>query len=229
MNINTMSQLYTLLETRVLGALIEKAITVPDSYPLTLNSLLSACNQKTSRDPVIETTEEEIQATLDSLKHRSLILETSGGRAMRYAHNTGRVFHLDSSSVAILAVLLLRGPQTSGELRINSERLYKFADISSVETVLASMANRNEITGHAGKLVMLLSKVPGTREARWCHLLSGEPEINHSIIANYPPTTSDVVAVSEIAVLKSRVEALELKLATLEIWAKKLDSELGLD
>lgn len=104
----------SLLETRVLGVLVEKQHTVPDSYPLTLNALVSGCNQKTSRHPVIEASEAEAKAALDHLKSLSLVVESSGGRVMRYAHNAGRVLALPGPSVALLATLMLRGPQTAG-------------------------------------------------------------------------------------------------------------------
>src|SRR4030067_460721 len=132
----------SLLEARVLGVLAEKQRTVPDSYPLTLNSLVSGCNQKSSRDPVIEAAEAEVLVALDSLRGMSLIVETSGGRASRYAHNIERVLHIPTQSTALLALLMLRGPQTAGELRINCERLHKFADISSVESFLVELAER---------------------------------------------------------------------------------------
>lgn len=223
-----MSELYTLLETRVLGALIEKSLTVPDSYPLTLNSLVSACNQKTSRDPVIEATEAETQATIDALKRRSLILETSGGRAMHYAHNAGRVFRIDAPSVAIMAVLMLRGPQTVGEIRINTERLCKFSDIAEVETALMALSQRDETGGRINKLTLLLPKAAGAREARWCHLLSGEPQIVQKAASE--DQTSDVYAIStsEIEILKKRIDVLEQKLVVFEAWAQKLNHDLGL-
>src|SRR5512139_3942732 len=156
----------SLLETRVLGVLAEKQRTVPDSYPLTLNSLVSGCNQKSSRDPVIEASEAEVITALDSLRALSLIVETSGGRASRYAHNIERVLHIPAQSTALLALLMLRGPQTAGELRINCERLHKFADISAVESFLAELAARA-----AGGLVQELPRHPGARENRWMHLL----------------------------------------------------------
>jgi len=116
----------SLLETRVLGTLYEKQHTVPDSYPLTLNALVAGCNQKTSRSPVMEATESEVQAVLDTLKSANLVIETSGGRVARYSHNVERVLQVPSQSAAILTVLMLRGPQTPGELRINCERLHSF-------------------------------------------------------------------------------------------------------
>src|SRR6187402_3893650 len=119
----------SLLETRVLGVLVEKQHTVPDTYPLTLNALVSGCNQKNARDPVIEAGDAEVQATIDRLKSLSLVMESSGGRVMRYSHNVGKVLGVPPQSVALLAVLFLRGHQTAGELRINTERLHRFGDI----------------------------------------------------------------------------------------------------
>src|SRR5436189_4247053 len=122
----------SLLETRVLGTLVEKQHTVPDTYPLSLNALVAGCNQKSSRSPLMEATETEVQAALDSLRNANLVIETSGGRVARYSHNFERVFQIPSQAAALLTVLMLRGPQTVGELRINRERLHKFADTSAV-------------------------------------------------------------------------------------------------
>jgi uncharacterized protein len=163
-----MTRQLSLLETRVLGTLYEKERTVPDSYPLTLNALVSGCNQKTSRSPVMEASDAEVQAALDSLKAANLVMETSGGRVSRYTQNLERVFQVPSQSAAILTVLMLRGPQTTGELRINCERLHSFADISAVQGFLDELAARP-----AGPLVMELPRLPGARENRWAHLLSG--------------------------------------------------------
>jgi hypothetical protein len=162
----------SLLETRVLGVLVEKRHTVPDTYPLTLNALVAGCNQKTARDPVIEAAETDVQGVLDRLKVLSLVVESSGGRAMRYAENVGKVLSIPPQSVALLAVLFLRGPQTAGELRINSERLHRFGDILAVEGFLNELAERGE-----GALVKELPRQPGMRETRWTHLLSGEPAV----------------------------------------------------
>lgn len=211
----------SLLETRVLGVLAEKQRTVPDSYPLTLNSLLSGCNQKSSRDPVIEAAESEVQAALDSLRSLSLIVESSGGRASRYAHNIEKVLHIPSQSTALLALLMLRGPQTAGELRINCERLHSFADISSVESFLVELAERA-----AGGLVLELPRQPGSRENRWTHLLSGTPHIDAQAPAEMSPRSSDVT-VGEIAALKANVAKLEDELAELRSMVLKLCAELG--
>jgi uncharacterized protein YceH (UPF0502 family) len=161
----------SLLETRVLGTLVEKQRTVPDSYPLTLNALVAGCNQKSSRAPVMEASESEVQGALDALKRRNLVIESSGGRVARYAHNLEAVLKVPTQSAAILAVLMLRGPQTPGELRINCERMHRFADLSALEAFLEELAARP-----AGPLVVQLPRVPGARENRWAHLLSGSPE-----------------------------------------------------
>src|SRR5436853_7882668 len=160
----------SLLETRVLGTLVEKQHTVPDTYPLTLNALVSGCNQKSSRLPVMEVAEAEVQVALDSLRSANLVIESSGGRVARYSHNLERVLQIPSQAGALLTVLMLRGPQTPGELRINSERLHRFADISSVEAFLRELAERAD-----GALVTELPRQPGSRENRWMHLLSGAP------------------------------------------------------
>jgi uncharacterized protein YceH (UPF0502 family) len=192
-----MTRQLSLLEARVLGTLYEKQHTVPDSYPLTLNSLVSGCNQKTSRSPVMEVTEAEVQAALDSLKGANLVMETSGGRAQRYSHNVERVLQVPSQSAAILTVLMLRGPQTVGELRINCDRLHSFADISAVQGFLDELAARA-----AGPLVVELPRLPGARENRWAHLLSGAPKVEVVV-----PSTKEDLA-STVARLESEVAAL---------------------
>jgi uncharacterized protein YceH (UPF0502 family) len=213
----------SLLETRVLGVLAEKQRTVPDSYPLTLNSLVSGCNQKSSRDPVIEAAEAEVQAALDSLRALSLIVETSGGRAARYGHNIERVLHVPTQSTALLTMLMLRGPQTAGELRINCERLHKFADIASVESFLAELAERAE-----GALVAELPRQPGSRENRWMHLLSGVPVIEEHASARVASAApAGDVTVGEIAALKANVARLEAEVGDLRAKMEKLCAELG--
>ncbi len=203
--------------------LAEKQRTVPDSYPLTLNVLVSGCNQKSSRDPVIEASESEVLAALDSLRALSLIVETSGGRASRYGHNIERVLHIPTQSTALLAMLMLRGPQTAGELRINCERLHKFADISSVEAFLVELAERA-----AGGLVVELPRQPGSRENRWMHLLSGAPVIEERMSASaVSATPSGDVTVGEIAALKANVARLEAEVGELRTMLDKLYAELG--
>jgi uncharacterized protein YceH (UPF0502 family) len=211
----------SLLETRVLGVLAEKQRTVPDAYPLTLLALTAGCNQKTSRDPITNASEAEVQAAIDALKGASLVVESSGGRVMRYAHNVGRVLAIPEQGVALLAILMLRGPQTAGELRINCERLHPFADISAVEAFLQEMAERA-----AGALVAELPRQPGARETRWMHLLSGAAPVARSPDAETTPR-DDAIGVSEIATLKANVARLQAELAALQSTVAKLCAELG--
>lgn len=211
-----MTKTLSLLETRVLGTLYEKQHTVPDSYPLTLNALVSGCNQKSSRAPVMEATEAEVQASLDSLKAANLVIETSGGRVSRYAHNIERVLQVPSQSAALLACLMLRGPQTPGELRINCERLHSFADISAVQGFLDELANRP-----AGALVVQLPRQPGSRESRWAQLLSGAPSVEEK--------KSDAdVAPDELAGLQANVARLEAEVAALKVLLARVCKELGI-
>lgn len=213
---------FSLLETRILGVLVEKQHTVPDTYPLTLLALTAGCNQKSSRDPVLNASEPEVQAALDHLKLSSLIVESSGGRVMRYAHNVDRVLGVPSQAVALLAALMLRGAQTVGELRINCERLHRFADVSAVEGFLHELAARS-----AGALVMELPRQPGAREARWMHLLSGAPAIDPAAASVPVATDGASVASSEIAALKTNVAHLQRDVAALQATVAKLCAELG--
>ena len=198
-------------EARVLGVLVEKQRSVPDTYPLTLNALVAGCNQKTSRDPVMSLDERDVQEALDALKHRSLVVETSGGRVMRYAHNAERALELPSQSVAILAALLLRGPQTAAELRINTDRMHRFADISAVEGFLHELAARA-----GGALVAELPRTAGTRETRWAHLLGGaslaRPATSVEKIDEARGWQEEIDALrAELAGLRTRIEALEAR------------------
>lgn len=152
-------------EARVLAVLVEKQHTVPDSYPLSLNALTNGCNQKTARDPVMELSEADVLAALNALKDRSLVFESSGSRVTRFEHNLRRVYQVPGAAEALLTVLMLRGPQTAAELRLNSERLHRFADISSVEGFLDELNERG--------LVLKLPRAPGAREGRWAQLLTG--------------------------------------------------------
>jgi len=210
------------LEARVLGVLVEKAHTVPDSYPLSLNALTLGCNQKTARDPVIAATEGDVQAVADALKLLSLAFESSGSRVSRYEHNLGRALALPSQSVALLAVLMLRGPQTVSELRANSERLHRFADLSSVEGFLDELAARPDDKG--GPLALKLPRAPGSREARWAQLLCGPIDVSAMPIASDGET---FVATSELAALKLRQTGTEAEVASLRLLVERLYAELG--
>ena len=172
----------TAIEVRILGSLMEKARTVPDTYPLTLNSLLSACNQKTSREPLMEIDSADAAAALAELSKLALVFEAPASRVTRYAHNVQRGLALDEPAAVVLGLLMLRGPQTPAELRLNAERWYKFVDAAAVESVLQALQQRGDDGGAA--YVTLLPRAPGAREARWMHLLCGEPEISFNEAAS---------------------------------------------
>ena len=210
------------LEARVLGVLVEKAHTVPDSYPLSLNSLVAGCNQKTARDPVINASDAEVQVAVDALKALHLAFESSGSRVSRYEHNMGRVLALPSQSVALLATLVLRGPQTSAELRANSDRLHRFADVSSVDGFLDELAARTDEKG--GPLVLKLPRAPGAREARWAQLLCGAVDTSAMPVA---ADSEDYVASGELAALKAGQAALQQEVLALRGLVERLYTELG--
>jgi uncharacterized protein len=216
-----MNRALSLLECRVLGVLVEKERTVADSYPLSLNALVLGCNQKTARDPVLNASESEVLAAVDDLKALSLVVEVSGSRVARYEHNLQRVLHVPSQSVAILALLMLRGPQTAAELRASTERLHRFADISSVEAFLDELAARQP-----EPLVVRLPRAPGSREARWAHLLGGPVD---AASASAAAAADDVVSSGEIAALKANQMRLHAEVAHLRAQLQRLAAELGVD
>jgi len=210
------------VEARVLGVLVEKQRTVPDTYPLSLNAIVAGCNQKTSREPIMNVSDADAQAAIDALKHRSLVVESSGGRVMRYAHNAERALGLPAQSVALLAVLMLRGPQTAGELRINCDRLHRFADISAVEGFLRELE-----AWSAGALVVELPRAPGMRETRWAHLLAGPPAAELMIAAPVGAgAAGDGVAPSELAALRETVAALQQEVASLRAELARLADDV---
>ena len=214
----------SLLETRVLGVLVEKERTVPDTYPLSLNALTAGCNQKNNRNPLMEARDAEVQSTLDALRGRSLVIESSGARVTRYSHNIGRVLRVPDQAVALLAVLMLRGPQTAAELRTGTERMHRFADVSSVEAFLQELAQRGEENG--GPLVTRLARASGEREARWAHLLSGPVEVRHADTSAAAPAAD--VSLSEIAALRAHQGQLAAEVADLRAKLQKMAAELGI-
>ena len=215
----------SLLETRVLGVLVEKECTVPETYPLSLNALTLGCNQKNNRDPVMQASDREGQAAIDALRPLSLVIESSGSRVMRYSHNLGRVLRLDDAAVALLAAMMLRGPQTPGELRIATERLHRFTDIPALEQALENLATRPDASG--GPLAVQLPRAPGSREHRWAHLLSGPVDL--SVVAPAPAGRADVAAeagfAAELAALKSEVAELRSELDGLRTIVEKLERD----
>lgn len=202
------------VEARILAVLVEKQAVTPDVYPLTVNALAAGCNQKTSRDPVMSLSEAEIQEALDGLRRRTLVIETYGasGRVLRYAQNLGAVLGVPAPAVALLAVLMLRGAQTAAELRAACERLYRFADVSSVEGFLEELSQRS-----AGALVVRLPKQPGSREHRWAHLLCGAPAVSVHAPAEAGANAS----------LREQVEELRAEVAALRSELAELKAQLG--
>jgi len=212
----------SLLETRILGVLVEKQHTVPDSYPLSLNALTLGCNQKTARDPVINASEGDVLAALDTLKSLHIVLEGSGSRVPRFEHNVGRVLKLPGQSVALLAMMMLRGPQTAAELRLNTERLHRFADISSVEGFL------DELATHEPPFVVKLARAPGARESRWAHLLSGEVA-DAAPAGPGAPAGDSALGLSEVAALRAEQVRMKGELERLRAQVARLASELGVE
>jgi uncharacterized protein YceH (UPF0502 family) len=208
------------VEARVLGVLVEKQATVPDTYPLSLNALTAGCNQKTARDPVMTVSDAEALQALDSLRAANLVVESSGSRVSRYEHNLPRAWALPGASVALLAVLMLRGAQTAAELRANCERLHRFADISAVEGFL------DELQAKTPPYVRKLPRAPGVREARWAHLLCGEPAIDVSVVPE--PLKDDVLTAAEqLAAIKAEQARLLAQMEELRATVVRLSAALG--
>jgi uncharacterized protein YceH (UPF0502 family) len=193
------------VEARVLGVLVEKAATVPDTYPLSLNALTAGINQKTAREPVMNATEAAVVEAVDALKPLALVVESSGSRVARYEHNLGRVYAVPSQSVALLAVLALRGPQTASELRLHCERLHRFADTSAVEAFLDELAERPAEKG--GALALKLPRAAGAREPRWVHLLCGPVDV--TAFASAAPAEPAAPS-NEVAALRAEVDRLQV-------------------
>ena len=206
----------TPLEARVLAVLVEKESTVPDSYPLSANALTSGCNQKTARDPVMDVSEAEVLATVEELKALHLVNTVSGSRVVRYEHNFARGLGVPGAAVALLTQLMLRGPQTAAELRQNTERLHRFADVSSVEGFLEELAEREQ------PFAVKLPKAPGAREARWAHLLCGPvASVEHAVAAALPRD-------EEVALQKVELAALRAEVASLRQLVNRIAAELGI-
>ena len=210
----------TLLEARVLGVLVEKQHTVPDTYPLSLNALTAGCNQKTARAPVMSVTEPEVQTAIDGLKRLSLVMEASSSRVTRYEHNMNRVLGIPSQAAALLTILLLRGPQTAAELRLNAARLHGFADNSSVEAFLDELAARTPA------LTVKLPCAPGERENRWMHLMCGEVNMEQVAAAREP--VSESVSPGELETLKAEQTRLAGEVSALRALVERMAAELGI-
>jgi uncharacterized protein len=207
----------SLLEARILGVLVEKELTVPDIYPLSSNALTSGCNQKNNRNPVLNASDEDVQAAIDRLKPLSLLIESSGSRVMRYSQNVGRVLKVPSEAVALLAALWLRGPQTAAELRAATERLHRFADVSSVEGFLTQLAERSPESG--GPLVRLLPRALGARESRWVDLLSPAAES-----VNVEPRREQEIGGAPASDWRAELEQLRAELQALRERVQQLEN-----
>ena len=205
---NTLSD----IQIRVLGCLIEKKETTPEQYPLTLNGLRTACNQKTARNPVTAYTEGEVGHTVRELESLGFVREAWGARVAKYEHLAGKVLNLQSKGLALLCPMMLRGAQTPGELKINAHRLYAFDDLDDVQFMLQRLAE------HDPPLVMALPRQPGQKEVRYVHLLSGEPDLAEigAQASATPPATG----------LGARVEALESAVASLQEELAELQARL---
>lgn len=191
-------------EVRVLASLVEKQLTTPEYYPLTLNALTAACNQKSNRDPVMSLGDTEIQAAIDSLRDQSLVYlyYGTGTRTVKYKHMLPSVFELEPAGVAVMAVLMLRGPQTIGEIRERSGRMHEFGDLNEVQETLDDLSRRDE------PLLVRLERQPGQKEARYAHLLSGEIDVSSLPVAGEKRSSGSVDG--------TRVEALEAEIASLK-------------
>lgn len=199
----------TAIEGRVLGCLMEKERTVPDQYPLTLNALVSACNQTTSREPIMHLDEHEVDATVAGLKQQGLLRfvhPTSGRGVTKFRQIANEVWEVERDAAAVVAVLLLRGPQTAAELRVRTERLHEFESVDAVEDVLRALA--------ASGRVQLLDRQHGQKEARWQQLLADEPEVVATPMVLTPESVKGSAA-ERIAALEARVARLEAALADL--------------
>jgi uncharacterized protein YceH (UPF0502 family) len=211
---NKLQQL-TSEEQRVLGALIEKSKTTPDYYPLTLNSLVTACNQKSARNPVVEYDEETVILALDSLKKKGLTgnVISSGMRALKYRHNLAIAHPLDPAETSVICLLLLRGPLTAGEINSNSGRLHDFESLTEVQETLEQLAN------YEIPFVTQLSKKPGQKEARYCHLFGEVTENGENDFSQEP-------ARKNVSQLEERLSMVETELAELKAAFDKLMAEL---
>jgi uncharacterized protein YceH (UPF0502 family) len=192
---------------RVLGSLMEKEMVTPDAYPLSLNAIMMAANQRSSREPVMDLDEEQVRTSLETLEALGLTAAArDGGRVARFEHRIRTVLSLRRDETALICLLLLRGPQTPGELRSRSDRMFAFDDLAQLQGTLDRLAAREE------PLVVQLARQPGAREARWSHLLGGAV----SALPIEPAATVRAVATSELEQMRARVDALENRMAALE-------------
>jgi hypothetical protein len=205
------------VEARVLGALVEKEITTPDYYPLSLNALVNACNQKSNRHPVVSLDETDVRSALDSLNQKNMAggISKADSRVTKYEHRLQEAFNFSRPEIAVLCVLLLRGPQTPGELRGRTERLHQFHDLDEVHIALDRLAKREP------PLAKVLPRQPGTKEVRYAHLLCGdvetfEPEPATEAATGFVSPDSERIARIENEVVALKAEIADLKQQIME-------------
>ncbi len=213
------------IELRVLGSLIEKEIATPENYPLSLNALVNACNQRSSRDPVLDLTEDDVRQAIHSLEQHELVTPVRDARVPKYEHRARTVLNLRRDETAVLCLLLLRGPQTPGEIRSRADRLYTFDDLASAQSTLERLAARpaGQADGATtGPLTMLLPRQPGSREARYTHLLGGLPDLSAPLPAvaaspGAPETTQRIEQLeARVAQLEAALQAIQARLEPVE-------------
>ena len=207
------------IQLRVLGSLIEKEITTPENYPLSLNALINACNQRSSRDPVLDLTEEEVRQALHSLEDNALATVVRDARVPKYEHRIRTVLNLRRDETAVLCLLILRGPQTPGELRSRADRLYTFDDLAAVQSTLERLATRS-ITDESGNpstgpLTTILPRQPGSREARYAHLLGDPPDLSSARPSNAFEGASETRQPASDSTITQRIASLEAEIASL--------------
>ena len=215
----------TPIEARVLGTLMEKARTVPDSYPLSLNALVLGCNQKTSREPLMEVSDDDARRAIETLKAQSLIFEASSSRVPRFEHNFQRAAGVSEPQAVVLGLLMLRGPQTAAELRTNGDRWYRFADSGALEAVLQALQQRGDEGGQP--TVQKLPRMPGAREQRWVHLLCGEPDLA-ALQAAAPLAAESTDLLARVTALENTVARLKADNALLRQAVESIAEQLGI-
>ena len=205
------------IQLRVLGSLIEKEITTPENYPLSLNSLIGACNQRSSRDPVLDLTEDQVRQALHALEELAIVTPVRDARVPKYEHRLRTILNLRRDEIAVLCLLMLRCPQTPGELRSRADRLYTFDGIAQVQSTLERLASRatepDSDPAATGPLTVMLARQPGARENRYAHLLGDQADTSLASSLAPTPPSADFDS-SQLAELEARIEAkLEAKYA----------------
>jgi uncharacterized protein YceH (UPF0502 family) len=217
------------IQLRVIGSLIEKEITTPENYPLSLNALISACNQRSSRDPVLDLKEDEVRQALHSLEDMALVTTIHDARVAKYEHRIRTVLNLRRDETAVLCLLMLRGPQTPGEIRSRADRLYSFDDLATVQSTLERLANRPADTAgtESGPLTTVLPRQPGSREVRYAHLLGSLPEMGAISERNAEAGPDGAPGFSNLSTMQ-RLARMEAEIASLTTTLQELRTRIEL-